>query len=78
MTEEEQIKEALEILGRQVAMMRKALKLSQEELSAKSGLSRVLISEIETGKSNVTYETLIKLSNAFGMALDIRFTNIKS
>ncbi|MCK6611549.1 MAG: helix-turn-helix domain-containing protein [Bacteroidia bacterium] len=77
MTEQEQIKEALEILGRQVALMRKSLKLSQEELSEKSGISRQSISEIETGKSNITYESLIKLSNAFGMALDVKFRLVK-
>ena len=45
--------------------LREEAGLSQEELSLKSGVSRVTISMLETGsQSNTTANTLIKLANA--------------
>ena len=45
--------------------------LSQEQLSQISQVSRVTISNLETGKQkNITSETLIKLSNALGEPVD--------
>lgn len=41
--------------------------LSQEELAKKSGVSRTIISRLESGKTMVTTtETLIKIANALG------------
>ena len=45
--------------------------LSQEELAQKSQVSRVTISNLETGKQrNITSETLMKLSSALDEPLD--------
>lgn len=45
--------------------LREEAGLSQEELSLKSGVSRVTISMLETGsQTNTTANTLIKLANA--------------
>lgn len=53
--------------------IREELEISQEELSKKSGVSRTIISELETGKTNViTNVTLEKLANA----LDRKVTDI--
>ena len=40
--------------------------MSQEELSLKSGVSRSIISELESGKrvENTTIETIVKISRA--------------
>lgn len=44
---------------------REQKKMSQEELSKKSGVSRSIISELETGKRIITTtDTLIKISEA--------------
>ncbi len=44
---------------------------SQEQLSEKSQVSRVTISNLETGKqTNITSETLIKLSKALEEPVD--------
>lgn len=48
-----------------IKMYREKLGLSQEELAKKSGVSRTIISELETGKRSVTStETLLKISKA--------------
>lgn len=45
--------------------------LSQEDLAKISQVSRVTISNLETGKQrNITSDTLIKLSSALGEPLD--------
>lgn len=45
--------------------------MSQEELAQKAQVSRVTISNLETGKQrNVTSDTLLKLSNALEEPLD--------
>lgn len=48
-----------------VKEIRIEMKLSQEELANKSGLSRYLISKIENGDDvNITKNTMISISNA--------------
>ena len=45
--------------------MRKEENLTQEELAEKSGVSRVTISQIESGQTNcVKTDTLVKLADA--------------
>lgn len=45
--------------------------MSQEQLAQKSQVSRVTISNLETGKqNNITSETLMKLSNALDEPVD--------
>lgn len=44
---------------------REEIKMSQEELSRKSGVSRAIISGLESGRTLVTTtDTLIKIANA--------------
>ena len=48
-----------------IKVMRVGKKMSQEELSQKSGVSRTIISELETGRREVTTtSTLIKIATA--------------
>ena len=49
-----------------IKQRREELNMSQEELSLKSGVSRSIISELESGKrvENTTIETIIKISRA--------------
>ena len=51
--------------GEKIKQTRESLKMSQEELSEKSGVSRATISKIENGLTEVVkLETLSKLANA--------------
>lgn len=43
---------------------REKAKMSQEELAKRSGISRVNISMIETGKREMKSSTLVQISNA--------------
>ena len=49
-----------------IKQRREELNMSQEELSWKSGVSRSIISELESGKrvENTTIETIVKISRA--------------
>lgn len=64
-------------MGYKIKEEREAQGLTQEELAAKSGVSRVTISLIESGKStNVMISTLAKIATALGKSVDdIFFTN---
>lgn len=65
-------------MGYRIAQIRKEKGLTQDELSNKSGVSRTVISFLETGKVQVTTTaTLIKLSKALGCSVnDIFFDEI--
>lgn len=58
-------------------LAREEMDMSQEDLSAKSGVSRTTISELETGKTKrVTNVTLEKLAKALGKEVsDVFFTD---
>lgn len=50
--------------------IRKKKRISQEELSEMSGVSRTIISELESGKRvTTTTDTLLKLSKALEMSI---------
>lgn len=53
-------------LGLRVIELRKELKLSQEGLSAKSGVARGAIQQLEKGDANPTIETLEAIAKALG------------
>lgn len=56
----------LEQTGKQLKVMRKALGLSQQEVAHKTGINRMTVSNIETGK-NISYDSLIRLLKAYGV-----------
>lgn len=60
-----------------VRVYRKQKKVTQAELSKMSGVSRTVISGIESGRiENTTFETLRKISTAFGKPInDVFFGN---
>ena len=69
-TEKDTLKENL--LNEYVSL-RKAKKLSQEDISALTGIARPNISRIESGKYDPTLAVLIKLASALDMKLEVRF-----
>lgn len=62
-----------------IAERRKALKMSQEELAKKSGISRQTISAIESGKSvDVRVGTLAAIASALATTVDQIFLETMS
>lgn len=59
----------MNFLGKQVKKRRRALKLSQEDVAAKTGLSVPSLSEIERGIANPTLQTLEKIAAALDMSV---------
>ena len=53
--------------------MRKKIGMTQNELSQKSGIPRPTISKIESGKRNVTIDTLTALAAAMGKRIELNF-----
>jgi transcriptional regulator with XRE-family HTH domain len=54
-TESDQI---FKVMGSRIKMRREELRLSQDDLAGKSGITKSYISNIENGKQNVTVEVL--------------------
>jgi len=71
------IKAEKRIALRQIKELRESYNITQDTLSIKSGIPRSTISKIETGKRNVSIEKLIKIANALGKDLEIRFVDKK-
>lgn len=61
------ITEQESIILKRLKNAREEAKLSQLELSYRSGVSQNMITYIETGKSSPTLTTLLKLSNALNI-----------
>lgn len=55
------------LVGNNTARIRKEMKLTQEQLAERSGLSQQYISELETGKRNPTIVTIYELACALGV-----------
>ena len=63
------------ILGNKLKNVRKTRGLTQEELSALSGVSTRHISKIEKGVMNPSYEILTQIAAALGMTPDYFFAS---
>jgi len=58
-------------MGYKIKERREELRMSQEELSKKSGVNRTTISSLETGKAvQVLTGTLVALANALDTTID--------
>jgi DNA-binding XRE family transcriptional regulator len=53
--------------------IRKKAGLTQEELAAKAAINRTTLSKIESGVRNATIGTLMKLSKAMNVTMEINF-----
>ncbi|MCB0731327.1 MAG: helix-turn-helix transcriptional regulator [Ignavibacteriae bacterium] len=58
-------------IGRNLLIVRKAQNVSHLELVKQSGLTRPIISTIENGSANPTFESLIKLSSSLNVNLEM-------
>lgn len=57
----------------ELRQLRRRLKLSQEELARKMNVKREFISRIESGKQNITLETLYRIAEATGKKFEFSF-----
>lgn len=58
-------------MGHRIRELREAMKMTQEELADKSGVSRGTISALENGSMrNTTSKTLLKLAQALNTSVD--------
>jgi transcriptional regulator with XRE-family HTH domain len=58
-------------LGRRLKAFRERAGLTQDELAARSGVSRTVIAGLETGqRSGVLLDSAIKIARALGVSID--------
>jgi len=55
-----------EKIRKQMILIRKALGLSQAEFAERLGISQEMVSQIEKGKKNISFDLVEKLRNVFG------------
>ena len=61
------------LIGTQIAKRRKALKLSQAELSRKAGLSRATLDALENGRAGeLGFSKVTRLLTALGLELTLQ------
>jgi transcriptional regulator with XRE-family HTH domain len=65
-------------IGVQIAKLRQELSLNQTQLAARAHMSGPKVSKIETGAANMQLDTLIRIANALGTRLEVRFVKGKS
>jgi predicted transcriptional regulator len=57
--------------------IREKLRLTQNDIAKKMGVSQQLVSRVESGSENMTLETLVKFVEALGFAVKIQFFHAK-
>jgi DNA-binding XRE family transcriptional regulator len=60
-------------IGMMLRDVRKRKRLSQAELAKKMNVKREFVSRIESGRQNVTLETLYRIGEVVGQEVDVRF-----
>ena len=61
-----------EQVGKRIAQLRKEKGLTQEQLSAMTGLDRANIAKIEKGRYNTGIDIIGKLCDALGCRIDLK------
>ena len=56
--------------GDRIREVRESLRMTQDDLAEKSGLSKGFISDVENDKRGISSENLLKIANAVGASLD--------
>ncbi len=60
-------------LGAELRRTRKALKITQEELSLQTGISRPTIRSVERGKETAHVGLVLQLCQDLGVAIELKF-----
>ena len=58
-------------IGQRIADLRKAQKMTQQDLADKTGMQRNHISRIEQGRYSVGFDTLQSIAESLGGTIDI-------
>ena len=58
-------------IAEKVRARRKAMKVTQEDLALVSGVSRRFIVDFESGKTSLSLDRVLLITNALGLKLDI-------
>ena len=61
------------VAAMEIRKLRKRLKLTQNDLAKKMKVKRELVSRVESGRQNVTLETLYKIAEATGKNFTFQF-----
>lgn len=64
-------------LGRVVAEMRKTRGVSQQQICDYTGLSQKYLSDLELGKRNIGLDTIVILTNYFGISIGDFFLEVE-
>ena len=64
------------IVGRQIRLLRKRVKMTQSVLASKANMEESALQRIEAGKTNPTIKTLFKISNALNVELKVLFETL--
>lgn len=64
----------LKEMGQRIMVRRKTLRMTQEELAEKLGVSTQMISNLELGKKAIRPENLAKICDALGLSADFVLT----
>ena len=64
------------VLGRELARVRKMKKISQEQLGKKIGLTKSSICKIEKGRTNLTWEDAAIIMEAMGEVLPMPYVEV--
>ena len=56
------VKESLQIVGKTIKKLREKQKISQEELSFRSGIHRTYMGRVERGKQNLSLLNIVKIA----------------
>jgi DNA-binding XRE family transcriptional regulator len=79
-----QFKEAYELervkvaMAQKIAEIRDAHNLKQSELARRMHVSQQFISQVESGETNLTLETLLKLAHSLNTTIQISFSKKQS
>lgn len=60
----------LQVIGKNIVRLRKAKKLTQEDLCGMAEIDRSYLSELENGKMNVTIKSLVNISAVLECTLE--------
>jgi len=70
-------RELLEVLGRNIRFLRHAQGFSQESFAPICGINRAYLGRIERGEQNISTLNLIKIARALGVSVGKLFKGIK-
>ena len=62
-------KESLLALGQKIALLRRKAGLAQLTLSLETGISKTHINDIEKGRRNPSYLTLLRIATGLGVSV---------